>query len=490
MKAKLPRAGLIALLIFLVAAGLGGGWYFNSFWTTQVAKHAGPQGAQPQAAAGTQVQSSPASDLQASSPEAEAQAHSSPAQAGSTPADADTTQALSYYEQGLKLYYQKSFPQALALFNQALALDANCYQALNSKGATYAFQGRHSEGIALIKQALALKPDFEYGYFNLGLANELAGNWDAAIAAYQTALRYDSHDAWAYYGIASIYGRQGNVDQTVVYLQQAIANEPDARETAKTEPDFDPVRHSTKFQALLQPGSALTSQKSTSSPLRTEPAIPVLYYHSILTEKGNPVRMPPEQFADQMRYLAANGYHVLTPAQLDQALAGNGQIPSKPFMITLDDGYADNYTNAFPILQKYGFVATVFMVTDYIDGSGYLSTDQLQRLQAAGWTIGGHTQTHPDLCTLKPEEIEKELTVSRETLKNILGQDVLYFAYPYGKYNQTVMKKVQQDGYRLAFTTEKGWVSPGQNLMLLPRVYCYANMGMDEFIKRVTHPDY
>ncbi len=399
-------------------------------------------------------------------------------------------QALSYYDQGLKLYYQKDFSEALSLFNKALFLNPKCYQALNGKGATYAFQGRYTEGIDLIKKALNLKPDYEYGYFNLGLANELASNWSDAISAYQTALKLDSHDTWAYYGIASIYGRQGNVDQTVNYLKQAIAIEPDARETAKTEHDFDPVRSSAEFQALLQQTPTSALQGNTDSSSKKNSLMFVLYYHSVLTEKGNPIRMPPEQFEEQMRFLAEHGYNVLTPVQLEQNLRGDGQFPPKPFLITFDDGYVDNYTNALPILQKYRFVATVFIVSSYINGSGFLSADQLRSLQSAGWTIGGHTATHLDLSEQKPDQITAELQTSRETLKSILGQDVLYFAYPYGKHNDTVIKKLQQEGYRMAFTTEKGWVDSRQNLFLLPRVYCYANMGMDEFIRRVTCPDY
>ena len=160
-------------------------------------------------------------------------------------------QALGLYDQGLKLYYDRKFEPALELFNQALAANPNCYQALNGKGATYAFLGRYDEGIALIHQAIELKVDFEYAHFNLGLANELAGRWDAAIAAYQSALDLDPEDVWSYFGIASIYGRQGNVDQTVLYLKQAIALQSDVKELAKEENDFNPVKNNPQFQALL-----------------------------------------------------------------------------------------------------------------------------------------------------------------------------------------------------------------------------------------------
>lgn len=166
--------------------------------------------------------------------------------------DAKRQQAVNLYDQGLKLYYARDFNQALELFNRALQLDPGCYQALNGKGAAYAFLGKHTEGISLINQALFLKPDFEYAQFNLGLAYELAGSWDKAINAYEKAIKLDPQDAWAYYGIASIYGRQGNVEKTVEYLSKAIKIEPDAKQTAKTERDFDNVRNSSAFQDLLK----------------------------------------------------------------------------------------------------------------------------------------------------------------------------------------------------------------------------------------------
>lgn len=160
--------------------------------------------------------------------------------------------ALNLYDQGLKLYYNRQFSPALGLFNQALSLDPNCYQAINGKGATYAFLGRYDEGIALIKQALELKPDFVYGHFNLGLANELAGRWTEAIDAYHSAINLDSKDVWSYYGIASIYGRQGNTDKVIEYLQQAINLQPDVKETAKEEKDFNPVKNDPRFKALVK----------------------------------------------------------------------------------------------------------------------------------------------------------------------------------------------------------------------------------------------
>lgn len=178
---------------------------------------------------------------------------STPPAAAAPPASPEKRGALTLYDQGLKHYYAREFPEALALFNQALALDPACYQALNGKGATYAFQGRYDEGIALIEQALRLNPSFAYAHFNLGLANELAGRWDAGIKAYSDAIRLDANDPWSYYGIASIYGRRGNVAKVLEYLRPAIALESEVKAVARTEQDFAPVQKDPDFQALIKP---------------------------------------------------------------------------------------------------------------------------------------------------------------------------------------------------------------------------------------------
>ncbi|MDA8336617.1 MAG: tetratricopeptide repeat protein [Peptococcaceae bacterium] len=167
-------------------------------------------------------------------------------------ATSNTATALDLYRKGLKLYYQRDYQPALDLFNQALVLDPQSYQALNAKGATYAFLGRYDEGIRMIQQAITMKPDFEYAHFNLGLAYELAGRWDQAIAAYKSAIALDRNDEWTYYGIAAIYGRQGNVPMTVKYLRRAIGIWSGVKGIAAKEKDFDNVRNDPRFQALLQ----------------------------------------------------------------------------------------------------------------------------------------------------------------------------------------------------------------------------------------------
>lgn len=174
-------------------------------------------------------------------------------QPSSKPLHISDSQALARYNEGLKLYYQRQFPEAIELFNQALAIDTLCYEALNAKGAAYAFQGKYDQGLALIQQALDLNPAFVYANFNQGLAYELAGRWDQAISSYQKALALDNRDTWSYYGIASVYGRQGKIDKVLEYLQPAISLDPDVKEVARDEHDFLSVREDPRFQTLVKP---------------------------------------------------------------------------------------------------------------------------------------------------------------------------------------------------------------------------------------------
>jgi len=236
----------------------------------------------------------------------------------------------------------------------------------------------------------------------------------------------------------------------------------------------------------LNESSNTTSSSSLQKPLE----VPVLYYHSVMLEKGNEVRMPPDQFEAQMTYMRDHGYESVTLDQLYQAFYKGGVLPVKPFVITFDDGYEDNYTVAFPILKKHGFTATVFMVSSYINGEGFLSRSQLKELTANGWEIEGHTVNHPYLSQMDKSAMLNELKNSKELIEKELGQPVNYFAYPYGDLNADVAQAVKDTGYLMAFTTDRGWADLNLDEWHLQRVYCFANMGLNEFSRRLQDPKY
>lgn len=219
-------------------------------------------------------------------------------------------------------------------------------------------------------------------------------------------------------------------------------------------------------------------------------AVPILYYHSVMQENGNELRMPPEQFEVQMAYLQDKGYQSVSLEQLYQATYKGGTLPAKPFVITFDDGYVDNYTTAFPILSKHGFTAAVFMVTSYINEEGFMSWQQLKELVANGWEIEGHTTNHPYLTKIDSPTLLSELDSSKEQLEKELGQSVDFFAYPYGDLNANVVQVLKELGYLMALTTERGWANVKADAWHVQRVYCYASMGMNEFSRRMQNPNY
>lgn len=221
----------------------------------------------------------------------------------------------------------------------------------------------------------------------------------------------------------------------------------------------------------------------------TQP-VPVLYYHSIKREVNNEVRMPPEQFEEQMAYLQNHGYHCISLNQLYQSLYHKGTLPDKPFVITFDDGYIDNYETAFPILKKHGFVATVFMVSSYVNGEGFLTWLQLKELSSSGWDIGDHTANHPSLTKLNNLSIQNELKRSKDALEKGVGHSVDFFAYPNGDFDDRVVQAVKNTGYLMAFTTLRGWADSKTDSWHVHRVYCYANMGLKEFTHRIQNPNY
>ena len=221
--------------------------------------------------------------------------------------------------------------------------------------------------------------------------------------------------------------------------------------------------------------------------------VPILLYHYIglcPPEFDDPYQadlwVSPERFAAQLHHLNEHGF---TTVGLDHLLAGTAAgdlLPARPVIITFDDGTADNYHQAFPLLKSAGCVATFFVVTDKVGTPGHMTWPQLREMAGAGMSIESHTATHADLNRLSPQACFAELRRSREALSRELGQDSSYLAYPGGHYNQAVCLQAGLARYRAAVTTLEA-ISFGRGAVFeLPRVRISSTDGLEEFAARLS----
>jgi len=201
----------------------------------------------------------------------------------------------------------------------------------------------------------------------------------------------------------------------------------------------------------------------------------ILMYHMIRDQiagkKFNSLRVPPGMFEKQIKYLSEKGWHSFTMAE---AIANKDKLPEKSVIITFDDGYRDNLTNALPILKKYNFKATIYLVNDRHDRdwSGYrksknegaglkdepkLSDDNVRELIESGLIeIGAHTITHANLSTLGNDESHKEICKSKDLIEKEFNIICDSFAYPFGLYKNSDVLDVKNCGYTNAVTTKTG----------------------------------
>ena len=199
--------------------------------------------------------------------------------------------------------------------------------------------------------------------------------------------------------------------------------------------------------------------------------IPVLNYHQINSKDHNSLTVSTEQFAAQMDYLAENGYHTITPDEMADALENGTELPDNPILITFDDGYLDNYKNAFPILKQHDMTATIFLITDYVSTyPNYLTWDQAKEMQDSGIVLQSHTLSHVDLKPLSHEDMLYQLKTSKEALEWHLQNKVHYLAYPCGSYDASVMEATREAGYRGAFTVNYGLDYCGSQMYALNRI--------------------
>ena len=275
----------------------------------------------------------------------------------------------------------------------------------------------------------------------------------------------------------------------VVTLAVIIAGSPG---TLRLPPDRTPVA-----SPVPQPTVAPDRPTPTPLPLPPDPTatlapaptiaagtypvpdeqVPILMYHYIRPDPGSddPVgqglSVSPELFAEHLAFLADGGYTPITMSDLADIWDGREQLPPNPIVLTFDDGYRDFYTNAWPLLQQYGFPATVYLITSVIDQPDYLTREMILEMDASGLVdFGSHTIYHPSLPALADADAEEEIVDSKIALEELLGHPVRSFCYPTGAYSDRDVALVDAAGYALGVTTEWDYAHPSMDRGMRPRI--------------------
>jgi len=203
----------------------------------------------------------------------------------------------------------------------------------------------------------------------------------------------------------------------------------------------------------------------------------VLYYHRVVHKEECKEIDPREGmytdidvFAKQMEFLKKY-YNFVSESSIVKAIENNKPLTDYPLWLTFDDGWSDNYINAFPILRKYNIPATFFVTTGYIDGifspnkfrrkDYFMAWQQIKEVSEHGISIGAHTVSHRSLSSLSDGEIEKEIATSKDEIERRIGNKVISFAYPFGKGehfdSQKCLPILKKNNFKLAVTTIGGF---------------------------------
>lgn len=235
-----------------------------------------------------------------------------------------------------------------------------------------------------------------------------------------------------------------------------------------------------------------TPQNGISSTITV--TVPILMYHyiSIPPEDADIYRtdlsVTPDNFRAQMQYLADNGHTPIDFYTLSRAIANLEPLPPKPVILTFDDGYLDNYENAYPILQQFGFVGTFFIPTEFIDNNrvGYMSWPMIEEMAASGHRFEPHSRTHPDLRDRENDYLIWEILGPQETLAFHIGYTPRYFSYPSGRYDDDVLAMMQRLDFWGAVTTMSGDELGYANRFDWPRLRVRNDTPLPEFIDLVN----
>jgi len=230
-------------------------------------------------------------------------------------------------------------------------------------------------------------------------------------------------------------------------------------------------------------------------PGRSPVRVPILMYHYIRfnpdprDQLGFNLSVTPSDFRLQMDWLYDNDYHPVDFDDLRAYLFGNQSLPSRPVVLTFDDGYRDMYKTAFPILRVHHFKGVSYVVSGFLNSPNYITSEMLQEMDALGIQIGAHTVSHADLTRISAASLRSEVFDSKAALESAVGHPVLDFCYPSGKFNDAVISAVQAAGFLTATTTQPGVAHSAADRFTWSRVRVSGGESLEQLIADLGEPE-
>jgi peptidoglycan/xylan/chitin deacetylase (PgdA/CDA1 family) len=273
-------------------------------------------------------------------------------------------------------------------------------------------------------------------------------------------------------------------------LQMADSQSVAAPSTNGLEQALQPIA---QVEAAGGPGWDFTRSPRWVIPLgRRSISVPILVYHyirkppSILTDRiGYNLSIAPADFQLQTDWLSSHGYHPVDFNDLRAYFDGRRPLPGRPVVITLDDGYQDLYTTAYPILREHSFKAVAYIVSGFVGQARYATASEIQEMAQNGIEIASHTVNHADLVRTSLPWATYQLLSSKAWLQRLVRQPMLDFAYPSGQFDARVVAAVRAAGYDTAVTVIAGNYHGLADRYTWTRVRVSGGESLAEFIRNL-----
>ena len=219
-------------------------------------------------------------------------------------------------------------------------------------------------------------------------------------------------------------------------------------------------------------------------------SVPILCYHRFGDKHGK-MSVPTSLFRQQMKYLYDNNYRVISLKDAIGFFKGKKSIPKRSVVITIDDGYRSNYSEAFPVFKEFNFPATIFLYSDFLGARDALTSEQIKTMYNSGLIdFQPHSKTHPNLAIRKENEsmadyrnrLDDEIETPKRRIQKIINTDIFSFAYPFGDTNEIVINKLKSKQFSIAATVQPGSNTAYSSQYMLRRTMIFGDHTEEEFI--------